>query len=257
MKENTYGSRTLNRVGKVKLSIIMALVVILPIGALMIAVLQTRYSDVNVPLNVARARHINTSINEYLNQPIGERNVGDDVDTELLGEYVNVESDVVTIDIPQEVERYLDARVVEYIAELETLANQAYTELLNAIDTIDWDNIDIMYPNLARYWLEIERSWVQWTIDVALLAINAGIFAAKAIPFVGKKLALKAIREGVPAGLKILSFINGLNSVLGNFSVVLQQTSDNDLLSWLSIGGIIANILDIFDADGRSGWIRY
>jgi hypothetical protein len=48
MKENTYGSRTLYRVGKVKLSIIMALVVILPIGALMIAVLRSEYSATTV-----------------------------------------------------------------------------------------------------------------------------------------------------------------------------------------------------------------
>jgi hypothetical protein len=236
----------------------MALVAILPIGALMVAVLQTRYSDVNVSLNVARANHINTSINEYLNKPIGERNVGDEVDTDLLGEYVDIAGENVTIDIPQDVERYLDARVVEYIAELETLANQAYAELLGAIESVDWDNVYIVYPNLARYWLEIERSWVQWSIDVVLVAINAGIFAVKHLPFVGNSLALKAIKEGIPAGVALLSnIVFALQGVLGAFQVLLQQIPDKDLLSWLSIGGIIANILDIFDADGRSGWIRY
>jgi hypothetical protein len=177
----------------------------------------------------------------------------------LLGEYVNVESDAVTIDIPQEVESYLDARVVEYIAELETLANQAYAELLHAIDAVDWDNLEIeslQRSSLERYLVKIEKHWVAWTIDGVLIAINAGIVAAKCLPFVGKSLAIKAIREGIPAGIKLLaSIVAGLDSILALFNHFLGKFSDSQLLSWLTIGGIIANILDWIDSDGYNGWI--
>jgi hypothetical protein len=177
----------------------------------------------------------------------------------LLGEYVNVESDAVTIDIPQEVESYLDARVVEYIAELETVANQAYVELLEAIDTIDWDNIDaIDLPNSRALGLHIETWIVRAGIDTALAIVNGAIYAVKNLPFIGKKTAIKAMRKALPAGLQLLkTLFVSLAPVVNQITSFLERATDNQLWTWFSIGGIVGNCIDMWDIDGLNGWITF
>jgi hypothetical protein len=145
MKENTYGSRTLNRVGKVKLSIIMALVVILPIGALMIAVLRSERGVNSIASNTTRqATTINNDVDRLitisknidqntqqsrdtvavdygLEQPIGL-----DGFVLLTGYFVFDEVNGFGVNIPVAVAQHLSLQVIHWVDDTINTVNDIY-----------------------------------------------------------------------------------------------------------------------------------
>jgi hypothetical protein len=143
MKENTYGSRTLNRVGKVKLSIIMALVVILPIGALMVAVLRSEYSATTVQAQLRQEHTVDLVSN--VNQELQNNNNNNDTNIDWE-QVLNVLVDMGWLD--ELINAGLDMNNIQqlYYADI-SLANNQY----NNDESITADGVQ------ARFWSGTER----------------------------------------------------------------------------------------------------
>jgi len=82
--------------------------------------------------------------------------------------------------------------------------------------------------------------------------------AAKYIPFIGKSTFVKIVKEAVPAVLKlIVELESDFGSVLNLIGLTLMNSSDAQILRWVTLGGIVSNLIDMVDNDGYNGKITF
>ncbi|MDR1138267.1 MAG: hypothetical protein LBK70_00090 [Clostridiales bacterium] len=155
MKVNTNGSSTRDRVGKVKLTIIMALVVILPVGALMAAVLRSEYgaSQVQQPTTISQAY---PDLGEQLQQ--ARQQLGELQRQQAQGQAI-VQRNEDTEQLPREVEQALQQALLDYADSLLTMLEM----LDNGQLTIDNEG-NLVASNLLNRW-QITQSGLRITKD--------------------------------------------------------------------------------------------
>ncbi|MCL1945521.1 MAG: hypothetical protein FWF56_06975 [Firmicutes bacterium] len=261
MRKQSYSRKGLS---KLTMTIVLALVLVLLLSAIGFVVLKSGNSQV-ATLEI-KANRINTAVLSHIESNDVEKTLIDDDNTncdDLLVEYLNIEHDRVSIDIPKDISIYLDNKVVDYIKDLENQSTKLLQQLKQDLYLVNIDNtynigtIDSSKIE-TKYIVDLETKWVIYTIDVAFVLVNGSLWALKAIPFVGKSLFVKAIKEAVPAALwTIAKIITVLDAFLSGVEKILKSQSDNTLLSWFSVGGVVGNILDIIDNGGYDGRIRF
>jgi hypothetical protein len=252
-----------NRVGKVKLSIIMALVVILPIGALMIAVLRNGDAVLQSQLWQARAQEINRQVNQAIDGDWATRDdrYHDDVEQGLLEDFVEYDNNIVKLSIPNQLSYLLDSQVKEYIDTQIELLNTALKQLEQQLSSIGTNaHQSYVRSTSTRGEFRVESIWVQLAIDGAFFVVTTAIAAAKAVAWLtGKGPVVRTVKgavNGIFAFLKdILPSIGGFIGLMINS---INGVTDDTFFRWFSIGGIIANILDWTDSDKKlDGWSVY
>lgn len=176
----------------------------------------------------------------------------------FLGEYITLEEDgLIIFDVPSIVINNLNMDLQKdleiKLQEVNDLLTQAYV----AIENIDYTELLNIQPTLTRGF-SIDAMWVQAPIDIAFVLVTGAIAVARKFPFIGKKMAIKIIREFIPQGIIFLGGILAtFQSIAGNIATIFSVTKDDILLRWFSIGGIIANVIDMFDKDGLNGKITF
>jgi hypothetical protein len=264
MKVNTNGSSTRDRVGKVKLTIIMALVVILPVGALMVAVLRNGDAVVQNQVWQAKAQEINRQVNYVMQGDDIVRNdlaIDNNQGQGLLEEYVEFDNGVVKLSIPQALLGLLDVQVKDYIEAQIAELNIALQQLEQDINNIAATRYnEYQEQPLTRGGFSLEAIWVQFTIDGAFFLVTGAISVAKGLMWLtGKKPVVEIIKGAIKGILWFLvTFVPAMNSFVELMHTKFNGASPDQMLSWSSIGAIVANILDMTDSTKQwDGWIIY
>jgi len=115
-------------------------------------------------------------------------------------------------------------------------------------------NSDVSNPsNRGRF--SISAGWVSTPINVAFVIINGGLWFLKTF---FKKKFISVVRSTFGKVLVLLNNINkAFKKATQRFRIMLRDVNDAILLRWFSIGGIIANVIDMFDEDGLNGKITF
>jgi len=173
-----------------------------------------------------------------------------------LDEYIKFDSKV-SLDFPKEIKELLDTQVMDYLDDILQEANRLLQEFDNILFDFESTSFDNEKIN-ARGIISFSAAWVEWGINVPLAIINAGLVTVRYIPFLGKSMFVKAVKSAIPAVLQTLASLNSaFTGIRATVSGILSSSSDAMILRWFTIGGIVANIVDICDKDGFNGYITF
>ncbi|MDR1138406.1 MAG: hypothetical protein LBK70_00830 [Clostridiales bacterium] len=143
-----------NRVGKVKLSIIMALVITLPISALMVAVLRSEYNSSQLQASIqqeqlARQEYLDSAriISELLDNEIVDNNISKHNNPNLVGD--NLDDTLLDQDY-QDVFQQVLAQIIDNLIQSKFI--QSYNDF--AIDNTQISQMQQAIQSITEDWIE-------------------------------------------------------------------------------------------------------
>ncbi|MDR1138914.1 MAG: hypothetical protein LBK70_03455 [Clostridiales bacterium] len=243
---------TVHRVGKLKLSIIMLLVITLPIGALMVAVLQTRYSDVNVTMTIQQqmqANHIKMhETNRQMLDDLYLQNLNLNERNQQVDDQIQQLFDLGYIVVDRLASEQDVATVFEYF--VSQLTDEQLTELLGMMGLSNVDGTTRNSTNSTRGWqrthlvFAMDAAWLTGAIASYWAGVVAGSIIAAHTAIAGPLAWLLATIAGIVMAYIVETIVNWFirdNGQLWGFRYVIGTVS----IPWFWSGDTDINILDI------------
>ena len=197
-----------------------------------------------------KANAINENVKIAMALDFGFRNTESIAyDDTVLEDYVTI-GDKISIDVPKEIKVLLDTEVKDYLDNLVTKVNN----LLSALENINLEELNsVDFISIRGF--SVDAGWLALGIDLALAVVNTALIAIK---WLGKKAFVNLVKKYIPTAINVILSLNSAFAGIRNtITGMLNNASDAMLLRFLTIGGIVASIVDACDKDGWNGWITF
>ena len=176
----------------------------------------------------------------------------------LLEEFIILTNELV-LNIPKQLDNLLDDDVKYYIIDTINNLNECLQQAKQEIESEYLKQQEKIIQSSILRGFQFEAFWIQASIDFAFVAVNVCLSAAKAVAWLtGKKAVVKVVKEAVVGILKfVVTLAPSFAGVVATLTNGLQNASEEIFFRWFSIGGIVANFIDMVDNDGLNGWITF